>query len=192
MLDQSLATEENLVTQAKNGDRSAFGELVTRYYPSVIMVIYRMCGDRQMAQDAAQEAFIRGWVKLPGFLPHSSFRNWVYRIAVNATLDMLRRRTEVSIESFAETQMIADQSPSPEAVYIQKEQAELLQQAIRSLPEAARSVLILREYGALSYEEIAAVLEIPLGTVMSRLNYARNSLKSLMKNYKLKMERDYA
>ncbi len=192
MLEQISEIEDNLVIQAKQGDRSAFGELVVCYYERVIQVVYRLCGDAQIAQDAAQETFIRVWLKLPGFQPRAPFRSWVYRIAVNAALDILRQKPDMSIEDNEGMLMMAEKNPGPEAAYIEKEQMDLLQGAVRALPEAARAVLVLREYGELSYEEIAAVLEIPVGTVMSRLNYARNRLRVILRNDRLETEREYA
>jgi RNA polymerase sigma-70 factor (ECF subfamily) len=189
--DQTAETELSLIQQAQDGDRSAFGELVRRHYTGVVNVVYRLCGDTGLAEDMAQEAFLRAWLNLPSFHPDSSLRNWLYRIAVNAALDVLRRKTEEPIED-EKMQMATDQIPGPEAAMIAKEQAAFLQQAMKSLPEAARSVLVLREYGELSYQEIAAVLDIPIGTVMSRLNYARNRLRELLKTQVLQMEYDYA
>ena len=88
--------------------------------------------------------------------------------------------------------MIADPAAGPETALIEKERVALLQQAMQSLPEAARSVLVLREYGGLSYQEIASVLDVPIGTVMSRLNYARNRLRELLKTQLLQTEKEYA
>lgn len=184
-------TELNLIEQAQSGDRSAYGELVRRNYTSVVNVVYRLCGDTGLAEDMAQEAFLRAWINLPSFHPRSSLRNWLYRIAVNAALDVLRRKTAEPVED-EKMEMVTDQAPGPEAVMIQKEQAALLQQAMKSLPEAARSVLVLREYGELSYQEIASVLDIPIGTVMSRLNYARTRLREVLKAQILQTEYDYA
>jgi RNA polymerase sigma-70 factor (ECF subfamily) len=186
-----MEDENALIEQAQHGDRNAFGELVSRYYPGVVRVVYRLCGDNRLAEDMAQEAFLRGWVALPSFHPQSSLRNWLYRIAVNATLDVLRRRTEEPIEDEA-LQMVPDQAASPETTLIEKERVAQLQQAMRALPEAARSVLVLREYGGLSYQEIASVLDVPVGTVMSRLNYARNRLRELLKGKQLPLENEYA
>lgn len=192
MVHPQIAEDENaLIEQAQQGDRNAFGELVSRYYPGVVRVVYRLCGDTGLAEDMAQEAFLRGWVNLSSFRPQSSLRNWLYRIAVNATLDVLRRRPEEALEDEA-AQMVPDQEAGPEATLIEKERVALLQQAMRSLPEAARSVLVLREYGGLSYQEIANVLEVPVGTVMSRLNYARNRLRELLKGDLLQLENEYA
>ncbi len=190
-LNQTAEPELSLIQQAQNGDRSAFGELVRRHYASVVNVVYRLCGEAGLAEDMAQEAFLRAWINLPSFHPESPLRNWLYRIAVNAALDVLRRKTETPVED-ERIEMVTDQAPGPEAALIAKEQAAFLQQAMKSLPEAARSVLVLREYGELSYQEIAAVLDIPIGTVMSRLNYARNRLRELLKTQVLQMEYDYA
>jgi RNA polymerase sigma-70 factor (ECF subfamily) len=87
---------------------------------------------------------------------------------------------------------MAATAAEPEAAYLEKEQANLVQNAVNALPEAARTVLVLREYGDLSYEEIAGLLEIPVGTVMSRLNYARNRLREMLRKDRLEMEREYA
>jgi RNA polymerase sigma-70 factor, ECF subfamily len=183
--------EAGLIQQAQLGDRNAFGELVCRYYPGVVQVIFRLCGDTGLAEDMAQETFLRAWINLPSFHPQSSLRNWLYRIGVNAALDVLRRRPEESLEEKA-VEMISDQAASPETALIEKERVAQLQNAMQSLPEAARSVLVLREYGGLSYQEIASVLDVPVGTVMSRLNYARNRLRELLKKHQFQMENEYA
>ncbi len=180
IVNQTAEAELNLIQQAQNGDSSAFQELVRRYYASVVNVVYRMCGDAALAEDMAQETFLRAWLNLNSFHPKAPMRNWLYRIAIHAALDVLRRRTEETVED--ETiQRVTDQTPGPEAILIEKEGAANIQRLLKSLPEAAHSVLVLREYGNLSYQEIAAALDIPLGTVMSRLNYARIQLRKLLK-----------
>jgi RNA polymerase sigma-70 factor (ECF subfamily) len=188
---QTADAEAGLIEMAQLGDRNAFGELVRLNYTGVVKVVYRLCGDAGLAEDMAQETFLRAWINLPSFHPQSSLRNWLYRIAVNATLDVLRRRPEETLED-EEAQMLADHTAGPETVLIEKERVAQLQQAMQSLPEAARSVLVLREYGGLTYQEIASVLEVPIGTVMSRLNYARNRLRELLKDQLLQMENEYA
>ena len=181
-----------LIARAQTGDRSAFGELAVRHYEDVTRVVYRMCGDAQIAEDAAQEAFMRAWVNLPGFQPRAPFRSWLYRIAVNAALDALRRKPAEDLEDSEESLMLADLNLSPEAAYLEKEQAHLVQSAVMALPEASRAVLVLREYGGLAYDEIASALDIPAGTVMSRLNYARSLLRERLLEYHLETERSYA
>jgi RNA polymerase sigma-70 factor, ECF subfamily len=184
------ATETDLVYLAQQGDRNAFGELVRRHYQGVVRVVYSMCGDASLAEDATQEAFIRAWVNLPSFQPTAPLKSWLYRIAINAALDVLRKKPEESLEENQVT-MIIDQSQSPESALVEKERIALVRQAMKELPEASRSVLVLREYGDLSYQEIAKVLDVPIGTVMSRLNYARNRLRELLKGVLLQMESEH-
>lgn len=179
--------ETNLIIQAQHGDRSAYAELVRRHYAEVVRVVYRLCGDTALAEDASQEAFLRAWMKLPTFQVGSPLRNWLFRIAVNAALDVLRRRPDERLEE-EQGLLVADPLPGPEAALIEKERATLVQRAVQSLPEAARSVLVLREFGELSYQEISSVLNIPVGTVMSRLNYGRSRLREQLKGYFLHTE----
>jgi RNA polymerase sigma-70 factor (ECF subfamily) len=192
VFEQISQGDDNLVIKSQQGDRSAFGELVCRHYEDVIRVVYRLCGDAQIAQDAAQEAFIRAWIRLPSYQPRAPFRNWVFRIAVNTALDILRQKPEENIENSEGMRLMAEHNPGPEAAYIEKEKVDLLEGAVRALPEAARTVLVLREFGDLSYAEIASVLEIPVGTVMSRLNYARTRLREMLQKERLEMESEYA
>jgi RNA polymerase sigma-70 factor (ECF subfamily) len=173
-------TNLELITQAQQGDRRAFGELVRRHREGVVNVVYRICGDTNLAEDAAQEAFIRAWQHLPNYRPRSPFRNWVYRIATNAALDALRREREVvDIDALP----LASPDEGPEDAAAGEERRECVRQAVLALPPASRTVLVLREYEGLSYREIADALGIPIGTVMSRLNYARNRLRESLAPY---------
>jgi RNA polymerase sigma-70 factor (ECF subfamily) len=176
---QNAVTETGLIEQAQHGDRNAFGELVRRHYQGVVLVVTRMCGDTGLAEDAAQEAFMRAWVNLPSFQPKGCLRNWLYRIAINAALDVLRHKPEEALDDEQALKM-PDQAADPETALINKERAVVLHQAVKSLPDAARAVLVLREYGGLSYREISGTLDVPIGTVMSRLNYARNRLREVL------------
>jgi|WetSurMetagenome_2_1015567.scaffolds.fasta_scaffold447284_1 RNA polymerase sigma factor (sigma-70 family) len=171
--------EQDLISMAQRGDREAYGELVCMHRAGTINVVYRMCGDAAAAEDAAQEAFIRAWQHLGSFQPRATFRSWLYRIAVNAALDGLRREKPT-----ADVEELGEVLPSSERVEARVEQdqrIERVRRAVLGLPDAARAVLVLREYEGLSYEEIAAALEIPMGTVMSRLNYARKCLLERLK-----------
>jgi RNA polymerase sigma-70 factor (ECF subfamily) len=190
-LNQVAETEAGLIRLAQDGDRNAFGELVRRHYAGVVNVVTRMCGDPDLAQDTAQETFLRAWVNLASIRPEASLRTWLYRIAVNAAVDVLRRRRAASIET-AQLQELPDRGAGPEAAVMEKERAVLLRQALGSLPDASRSVLVLREYGELSYQEISQVLNIPVGTVMSRLNYARSRLRETLKDLLLPLENEHA
>jgi len=172
----SQANETELVTRAQNGDRNAFSELVRTHSQGVLNVIYRMCGSMQIAEDAAQETFIQAWLRLPSYRLKSSLRNWLYRIAVNSAIDMLRKEKRI-LPGEIEDLNLKDSEPGPEAMVASSERTELVQEAVLTLPDASRAVLVLREFEGFSYQEISESLEIPIGTVMSRLNYARKILK---------------
>lgn len=168
--------EIELVTRAQSGERNAFNELVRIHAQGVMNVIYRMCGDAQIAEDAAQETFIQAWLHLASYRPQASLRSWLYRIAVNAATDMLRKEKRI-LPSALEDLHLQDPQLGPEALFFQEERTALVKKAILALPEASRAVLVLREYEGMSYHEIAEALNIPVGTVMSRLNYARKTLR---------------
>ncbi len=167
-----------LIRRAQTGDREAFCDLVRLYRTGVINVIYRMSGSSDLAEDAAQQAFLSAWRHLSSYQPRASFRGWLYRIAVNAALDLLRReKPSVDIDLLP----IPAPGVDPERRVEQRERTQRVRLAVLALPEASRAVLILREYETMSYEEIAAALDIPLGTVMSRLSYARKLLSERLK-----------
>lgn len=185
------ANETELVIKAQNGDRNAFSELVHLHAQGVLNVIYRMCGDVQVAEDAAQETFVQAWLHLPSFRSQASLRNWLYRIGVNAATDMLRKQKRILPNALEDLQL-KDPQLGPEALFSQGERTALVRKAVLSLPEASRAVLVLREYEGLSYHEIADALDIPIGTVMSRLNYARSLLRSGLEGQLfLKMEAEH-
>jgi RNA polymerase sigma-70 factor (ECF subfamily) len=170
-------SERELVTSAQNGDRNAFSELVRVHAQGVRNVIYRMCEDVQLAEDAAQETFIRAWQNLSSYRPQTPLRNWLYRIAVNAGMDMLRKEKRILPDDIEDLHLTDGQN-GLESLVSQQERMRLVQKAILSLPDASRAIIVLREYEGLSYQEISSTLDIPVGTVMSRLNYARNLLKA--------------
>jgi RNA polymerase sigma-70 factor (ECF subfamily) len=169
--------EAELVFRAKQGERDAFAQLVCLHAQGVTNVIYRMCGDAQISEDAAQETFVRAWLHLGSYRPQASLRNWLYRIALNAATDILRKERRI-LPGALDDLDLPDSGSGPEEQVFQKERTAAIQEAVLSLPDACRSVLVLREYEGLSYQEIAAALGIPPGTVMSRLSYARGLLKS--------------
>ena len=177
-------SEAELVIRAQGGDRNAFSELVCIHAQGVLNVIFRMCGNAQVAEDAAQETFIRAWSHLGSFRADSSLRNWLYRIALNTATDMLRREKRTLPGDVDDFQLV-DPQPGPEGIYLQEERTALVQAAIQSLPDASRAVLVLKEYEGFSYREIADALDIPIGTVMSRLNYARRVLKEKLEGQRI-------
>jgi RNA polymerase sigma-70 factor, ECF subfamily len=180
--------EHDLIAQAQAGDRRAFGDLVRLHRSGVVNVVYRMCGDGVLAEDAAQECFIRAWLHLRQFRAApdapNGFRNWLYRIATHCALNLLRqtRAGRAVAVDVAELPLV-DPRRGPEVRAEDAERARAVQRAVLALPEASRAALVLREYEGLSYKEIAQTLEIPIGTVMSRLNYARSQLRESLASY---------
>lgn len=166
--------DRDLITYAQQGDRQAFNELVCRHQDNIVSLTYRMCGDLRLAEDAAQEAFVRVWQNLNSYKPKYAFRSWLYRIAANAALDSLRReRPTAELDSLS----LADPKATPEQSAEANQRVAHVRRAIALLSEPLRLVLILREYQELTYQEIADALDIPVGTVMSRLNSARVQLR---------------
>lgn len=176
----SAEHESRLISHSQDGDREAFGELVRLHHKGTINVVYRMCGNASLAEDAAQTAFIRAWQHISGYQPRSSFRSWLYRIAVNAALDMLRHeKPAVNIDELPDS---ADAEKLEDCI-VSQERIQRVRQAVQSLPEASRVVLLLREYEGLSYQEMADALDISIGTGMSRFNYGRKRLLELLSPY---------
>jgi len=182
-----------LLTAARQGDRQAFGGLVKACYAGVVRVVYRMYGDELLAEDAAQDAFTRAWQRLGSFNPRQSFRPWLYRIALNAAVDRLRserrhlRRAALELDALEGDRLppellSAGQPEDPQRTVESREAAGQVRRAVLDLPEAMRAVLVLREYGGMSYAEIAAALGVPQGTVMSRLNAARARLRAALQD----------
>lgn len=171
--------DEALIAAAQHNDAQAYGALVCRHRDGVVRVVYRMCGDPSLSEEAAQEAFIRAWQHLSTYRAGHSFRAWVYRIAINAALDSLRR--ERPAQSLDDDDIdLPDPEDNVERSAEVKERSKTIRAAVMQLSAPNRAVLVLREYGGLSYAEIAASLAIPLGTVMSRLNSARAQLKTTL------------
>ena len=183
-------SETEVIRSAQSGDRNAFSELVRIHARGVFNVVYRMCGDALIAEDAAQETFIRAWQNLSSYRPQTPLRNWLYRIAFNAGMDMLRKEKRI-LPNAIEDLNLTDGQPSLESQVSQQERTQLVQKAILSLPDASRAVLVLREYEDMSYQEISATLDIPVGTVMSRLNYARKLLKEKLEQKLSQVEAEY-
>ncbi|WP_303291348.1 RNA polymerase sigma factor RpoE [Marinobacter sp. SS5-14b] len=176
-------TDLQLVRKVRNGDRAAFDLLVVKYQSRVASIISRYVYDSQEVMDLAQETFIKAFRAIDRFRGDSAFYTWLYRIAVNTAKNYLEargRRPQGSADS-AEAENYDDGSrlrdlASPERL-LQKEQLQkALSEAISRLPEELRSAFLLREYDGLSYEDIAGILECPIGTVRSRIFRARDAV----------------
>ncbi len=162
-------------------DANAFGELVRRYQGRLYRLAYRMLGNAEEAQDATQEAFLRAYRALSSFRLDASFSPWMYRIATNVCLDMLRsRRPQTSLDG---SPLDPPAALSVEGAVAEREKLRAVVEAVGRLPVGLRTVFLLRHETELSYEEIAQALGLPLNTVRTRLFRARNALKELLKEW---------
>ena len=185
MSDESRADETHLddaelVQATLAGDRQSFGLLVQKYQDRLFNTLVRFTGSRHDASDLVQDAFVQALVKLETFRGDAQFYTWLYRIAINLSLSRRRKkRPVVSVDAVKEQlgDEPADELSGPEQNLIQSERAQLVQLALEQLGSEHRRILVLREMESFSYEEIGEVLEIPVGTVRSRLFRARVQLK---------------
>jgi RNA polymerase sigma-70 factor (ECF subfamily) len=178
------------VRLALGGDLGAFESLVTKYEKMVFSISYRMLLDREAAQDVAQETFLKAFRALPSFKGGSKFATWIYRIAANACIDLLRKRSgysEVSLDTQAEDEdgaraglAVPDGAADVEAVIEGKELRRLVREAVEALPDAHRAIIVMRDFQDMEYGEIAGVLGCPEGTVKSRINRARRRLRRIL------------
>lgn len=192
--DATLAVEDiELVRRSQAGDKAAFNELVTRYRQRIYAMAYHMTRNEQDAWDLAQDAFVRAWKSIHRFRGDSSFYTWIYRIVSNVTIDSIRKkqgRVETEFDdSLAGLQgidvrarTVPGGTPSPDENIRQKEIGARITAAIGKLSEDHRAVLILKEIEGLQYHEIAEALDCEIGTVMSRLFYARKKMQAQLKD----------
>ena len=182
-------TDQELAARARDGDQDAFEQLVRDNEKRIYTLALRMTGSREDALDLAQDAFFQAWKALPTFQGESSFATWLYRLATNLCLDHLRaqkRRTQsmgpaLSLDDAENGPVqVADQQLQPQEAVERSERRRALERGLASLPDHHRQVLIMRELSGLSYQEIAQVLDLDLGTVKSRIARARLSLRKIL------------
>ena len=180
------AEERGLIERCKRGDMAAFNDLVRRYEKQVYNFAYRLTGNYDDANDVAQDAFLRVFNAIGSFRGDASFSTWLFRITTNVFLDERKRaksHPQTSLDEYLEldessvARQIEDPAPTPAAVLEESERAQILQKAIGGLPGYQRSMVILYHGQQKSYEEIAEIMDLPIGTVKSRLNRARLALK---------------
>jgi RNA polymerase sigma-70 factor (ECF subfamily) len=170
-------SDRDLALSAARGDADAFGELVRRYQTPVFNVCYRLMGERAEAEDMAQEAFLRAYERLGSYDAGRPFGPWVRRVAANVCLNRLARARPALVAFEDEwDEPPAPPRHNPEAARQEAEAGEALRAAIQSLPPQYRAVIELRHFQELSYEEIAAALDVPLNTAKSYLFRARKLL----------------
>lgn len=173
--------ESRLVAQAQAGDLRAFRALVRQHQDRLFRFILRLVGTREDAMDLTQETFMKAHQALPAWRPEAQFRTWLFRIAHNATLDLLRRRQSVEFISATglggedEDFALPDPAPQPDQRLDDRQRIALLERTLQELPLDHREILLLREVEDMSYAEIAATLGVAEGTVKSRLARARSA-----------------
>src|SRR4029077_10373742 len=167
-----------LVHRSQAGDTEAFGELVTKYRTKIFSMVCCIVGNENDAWDIAQEGFLKAWRSIHRFEGRSSFYTWLYRLTVNLAIESLRRkgrREEVELDD-----AIPCSLPSPSANYQRNEIRQHINAALAQLSPEHRAVIVLKEIEDLQYQEIAEILNLSIGTVMSRLFYGRKKLKSML------------
>jgi RNA polymerase sigma-70 factor, ECF subfamily len=185
--DKSALMEADLVRMAREGDLASFEELVARHRDKVYARAYSMMRNEEEALDLSQDAWVKGWQRLAQFQGDSSFITWMTRIVINLCLDQLRkhkRQRAESIEAMEEEGGVERQMPvvttNPTAGLERVELRERIDRALAQLSHEHRTVLVLHEFEELEYKEIAKRMKCSIGTVMSRLFYARRRMASLL------------
>src|SRR5215831_4774946 len=188
----SPVAEVDLIRRARRGDLAAYDELVKRYQERIYATLYHMTSNHEDANDLAQEAFIKAFHALKSFKGGSSFYTWVYRIAVNKTINFLKQRKNRASLSLNDLDFNVEHDPDLVALISDKtprrevnlsELQEKLNEAMQKLSEPHRLVVTLHDVQGLSHEEIAKIMNCNIGTVRSRLFYARQQLQAHLSDY---------
>lgn len=178
------------INQVLKGDQNAFGEIIEIYKDKVFQICFRMIGNRHEAEDIAQEAFIRAYVNINSFNINLKFSTWLYRIATNLCIDRIRKKkpdyyldAEIAgTEGLTMYSQIDSKTPLPEDDIESLELQETIQREISKLPEKYRSVIILKYIEELSLNEISEILDLPLGTVKTRIHRGREALRKQLRH----------
>ncbi len=188
-------SDHSLLVSAREGDESAFAELVRRYRGQITNYTYRVVGDYETAVDLAQETFLRVYAAADRYQSSFAFSTYIYRIATNLAISELRRRKRrrlVSLSTFFQPRESGEESceldvtdtvPLQDVTMVEDERRNAVTRAIATLPEKYRAPLVLRDVEGRSYEEIAGILEMSEGTVKSRINRARSFLRDKLQAY---------
>lgn len=184
------ADEARLIERCRSGDLEAFDEIVALHQNRIFNLCYWMLGDRDEAADAVQDSFVRAWRAIPNFRAESALGTWLHRIGVNVCLDVKARRKKIPVPySTLETEDDKgsvrqldppDKSDTPEQSLARRERREAVLQALAALPEHHRAVIVLFDMQGHTYEDAAQALDLPMGTLKSRLNRARAALRQAL------------
>lgn len=196
LTDYPESEENDLVQAAKEGDFAAFEELVARHRDKVYARAFSMMRNEDEALDLSQDAWIKGWRRLEQFHGKSSFATWMTRITINLCLDQIRKKKRQRAESIEQMdeesggveRRMPSVNPNPTEGLERDDLRLIIDKALGQLSEAHRTVLVLHEFEELEYKEIAKRLDCSIGTVMSRLFYARRKMASLLGNLQKKTD----
>ncbi|HHY73587.1 MAG TPA: RNA polymerase sigma factor SigW [Bacillus bacterium] len=178
------------IKQVKKGDQNAFAEIVELFKDKVFQLCYRMVGNRHDAEDIAQEAFIRAYTNIDSYDLNRKFSSWLYRIATNLSIDRLRKKkpdyfldAEIAgTEGLTMYSQLESNDPQPEEMIESLELQEWVQQGINELPVMYRSVIVLKYIEELSLKEIGEILDLPIGTVKTRIHRGREALRKRLRD----------
>lgn len=175
-----MSDDAQLIEATRAGDSEAFGRLVQRHQDRLYNSLFRVLGSAEDARDVVQDAFVQAYLKLETFRGAAAFYTWLYRIAFNLAMSHARkRRPTTSLEQARESfgREPVDGQPGPDAHMVRRERVQLVHAALAALSAESRQVLVLRELEGCRYDQIAEILELPVGTVRSRLFRAREQLR---------------
>jgi RNA polymerase sigma-70 factor (ECF subfamily) len=184
-ISRALTTDTDLVARAAAGEATCFDTLVERYHRPIANFIFRMVGNYESALDLTQEVFIKVYGSLERYNPEFKFSTWIYKIASNTAIDHLRKQSVAVTPLYLvngddeEFELpIPAKGPSPERALERSERREQIEEVISKLPPRYRELIVLRHVGELSYDEIAEVTGLPLGTVKNRIFRAREAMRN--------------
>jgi RNA polymerase sigma-70 factor, ECF subfamily len=180
----SLLTDLELVERSRSGDQQAFAEIVRRYKSKISSTVFGMLGRNDEAEDIGQETFIRFYNSINNFRGESSLGTYLTRIAINLSLNVIKRRKMRNLFSFDKMLEEGMDIPDTSEPIPGNDEKEIVNKAINKLSSKHKSVLVLRLIDEYSTEETAKILNVPVGTVLSRLARAQGKLKEILKNYK--------
>ena len=191
MAEREQLDDRTLVARILGGDRDRFTDLVARYEKRVVNYVYRITHRYEDAHDLTQEIFVKVFLALDRFDPKYQFSTWLFRIAQNSAIDALRKKSVAEVpltrpaseDEDSKEREFADEGISPYRALKNKQLSAAIEGAVENLPPDYRELIQLRHYAELSYEEIASMKKLPLGTVKNKLFRARNLLKDALEHY---------